>query len=435
MARSVAPVFDARVFVFAILLALGAGIVSGVLPAWRLARADARSGLQLGRLQSHSGRAGRKILLSVEVALALVTVVAALVLGRSLADLVKKEMGFDAARLVVSVRAVGAGAADRTAPARAAQFVEQLDAVRGLPGIKSAAAITVLPASGAAGDFALFPRGQGRGAVWSVSGGFFRTMGIPLIEGREIDDREAFAGAPVGVLNQAAVRVLFPDGRALGRQVAAPRQPSRTIVGVVADWRQSLKEAAEPAMYVPFDRAQFRSAQMIVDSGADTPAARERIREAVGRVTPDGLIRIEPISALLDREAAPLRFTLQVVGTFAALTLLLAILGVYGVVAFIASERIREYGVRVALGATGRAIGLLVLRQAVVPVVAGLAAGVLAAVWTSRLLTAQIFDVLPATPAAFAAAAAVLLACGTLAAAIPAGRASRVDPIVALRAE
>lgn len=117
------------------------------------------------------------------------------------------------------------------------------------------------------------------------------------------------------------------------------------------------------------------------------------------------------------------------------LTLLLAILGVYGVVAFIAGERLKEYGVRVALGAPGRAIGALVLRQAVVPIAAGLAGGVLAAMWVSRLLATQILDVVPATAATFGVAVAALLGCGILAAAMPARRASRVEPMIALRAE
>jgi putative ABC transport system permease protein len=237
------------------------------------------------------------------------------------------------------------------------------------------------------------------------------------------------------VLNQSAARLLFPGVHALGAQVNAPGQPARTVVGIVADWRQSLKQAATPAMYVPFDRAKFRSAQMIVDTGADTPAARESVREAIVRVTPDSLISIEPISGLLDREAASLRFTLAVIGAFALLTLLLAILGVYGVVAFIAGERLKEYGVRVALGAPGRAIGALVLRQAVAPIAAGLAGGVVAATWVSRLLTTQIIDVVPATPITFGVAVALLLGCGIVAAAIPARRASRVDPMLALRAE
>jgi putative ABC transport system permease protein len=435
MARSVAPAFDTRVLVFAVALTVAAGIASGVLPAWQLARADARAGLQLGRLQARTSRAGRKILLSVEVGLALIAVIAALVLGRSLTDLVTKEMGFDAARLVVGVRPVGPGAGAQGPAARAAQFVQHLDAVRAIPGLKSAAAITSLPASGAMADSSLFPRGQGRGGVWAISAGFFKTMGIPVIEGRELDDRESFDGAPVGVLNQTAARLLFPGGHALGAQVNAPGQPARTVVGVVADWRQSLKDAAAPAMYVPFDRAKFRSAQMIVDTGADTPAARENVRERIARVTPDSLIRIEPISGLLDREAASLRFTLAVIGAFALLTLLLAILGVYGVVAFIAGERLKEYGVRVALGAPGRAIGALVLRQAIAPVAAGLLGGVVAATWVSRLLATQILDVVPATPITFGVALALLLGCGVLAAAIPARRASRVDPMIALRAE
>src|SRR5207342_1947 len=155
---------------------------------------------------------------------------------------------------------------------------------------------------------------------------------------------ESFAAAPVGVLNQSAVRALFPDGHAVGRQVTAPGQPARTIVGVVADWRKSLKSPAEPAMYVPFDPARFRSAQLIVDA-PDTPAMRERIGQALTGVSANSHVTMNPVSTLLDSDAAPIRFMLVVIGLFAVLTLVMAMLGVYGVISFIARERTREYGV------------------------------------------------------------------------------------------
>jgi hypothetical protein len=280
----------------------------------------------------------------------------------------------------------------------------------------------------------LFPRGRGTGGGYNVTAGFFQTMGIPLLEGRDLTDAESFADASVGVLNQSAARVLFPDVHAIERQVSAPRQPPRTIVGIVADSRQSLKAAAQPTMYVPFDRAQFRRADLIVDA-ADTPPVREQIRVAINRVTPDTEVNVEPIEALLARESGVLRFTLTAIGGFAGLAVGLTMLGVYGVIGFIAGERVREYGVRVALGATRRTIGALVIRQALVPVAIGLGAGTIAAVWTSRILAAKILDVLPARPVVFAAAAALLLACGAVAALLPARRAARVDPIVVIRAE
>jgi len=141
------------------------------------------------------------------------------------------------------------------------------------------------------------------------------------------------------------------------------------------------------------------------------------------------------VTALLNREVEVLRFTMALVTAFAALTLLLSILGIYGVITFLAGERIREYGVRVALGATERAIGLLVLRQAMPPIGAGILMGMLAAGWAAKLLESQILDVVPAGTLGLVTAAVVLLACGLAAAAIPALRATRVDPVVALRAE
>jgi predicted permease len=433
LARAVDPRFDARAFVFALAVAIVTGLVSGGIPAWQLARADAR-GLQPGRLQSWSTRAGRRTLLSLEVGVAVVAVVAAVLLGRSLGRLITQELGFDSTRLIVSVRHVATGSVPQDPRARATEFGSQLDAVRGVAGVRSAGAMTVLPASGAAADSLLFPRGTRPGGVWTVASDFFKTMGIPVIEGREFDERESFAAPPLAILNQSAARVLFPDGHAVGRQVIAPNQPARTIVGIVADWRQSLKRPAEPAVYVPFDPARFRSAEIIVDA-PDTPALRERLRQTLTRLAADSYVTMSPVSEILDTDVAPVRFILVVIGLFAALTLLLAMLGVYGVIAFIARERMREYGVRVALGATRRIIGILVVRQAVVPIVAGLVAGLIAATWTSRLLSAQLFDVTPVDAPTFAGTAVLLFACGLAAAAIPARRATRVDPMIVLRSE
>ena len=433
LARSLDPSFDARAFVFALAAAVAVGVVSGLVPAWRLARAGA-DGLQPGRLQAWSTRAGRKALLSLEVGVAVIAVVAAVLLGRSLERLITQQLGFDATRLIVSARAIKPGAMPQDRRARAAEFKLQLETVSALPGVRSAGAMTVLPAAGAAADMPLFPRGTGDGGVWTVASGFFRTMGIPVVEGREFDQRESFSAAPIGILNQSAARLLFPDGHPVGRQVTAPNQPARTVVGVVADWRESFKRPAVPAMYVPFDPARFRSAQIIVDA-PDTAALREGIRQSLVRLAPDSLVTMNPVSALLDSDVAPVRFMLIVIGLFAGLTLALAMLGVYGVIAFIARERMREYGVRVALGATRRVIGVLVVRQSVVPIVAGLAGGLVAATWTSRLLTAQLFEIAPVDAMTFAGTAVLLFASGVAAAAMPARRATRVDPMIALRAE
>jgi predicted permease len=433
LARSMSPVFDARVFVFAALAALAAALMASLLPAWRLSRAEPQTGLQPGRLYTPRFASGPKSLLSIEVGFALISIVAALMLTGSLWTIVSRELGFETERLVISARSVGAGAAARGRDARLVEFTQQLEAIRSVSGTRSAAGTSGLPAGGVMADFGLFPRGQGRGGVWMISGGFFKTMGIRVVEGREFEDRESFEGAPIGILNQSAARLLFPGVSAIGRQVAAPRQPARTIVGVVADSRRSWKEAAEPSMYVPFDRAQFRLAQIVVDAD-DTPAMRERLRGAITRVAPDSDVVIEPFAALLDRDVAVLRFTMRVIVAFALLTLALAMVGVYGVITFIAAQRQREYGVRVALGATRRAIAVLVLRQALAPVVAGVLGGLIAGLWTARMLTSQIADVSPATMGTFAGAAVALLACGAVAAGVPARRATRVDPLTTLRA-
>lgn len=317
----------------------------------------------------------------------------------------------------------------------ASAFHRQLDTIRAQSGVSSAAGTGWLPASGWAPDAALFSRGDGReGGTWFVTADFFKTMAIPITEGRELTRAESRSGAPVAVLNASAARLLFPDGHAVGRQVTAPDQPTRIIVGVAADWRRSFAQPASPAMYVPFDAARFRMGQIVLQ-GDGTPGLADRLESAIARVAPTADITIESVDAALDREVAPIRFKALVIGLFAVLTLALAAVGVYGVISFIATERTREYGIRIALGASKRAVAGLVLRQAAVPVVSGLLAGCVMAAWTSRLLQAQLVDISPGDPAAYLLVIIVLLSTGLLAALAPAMRATRISPVAALRAE
>jgi len=258
-------------------------------------------------------------------------------------------------------------------------------------------------------------------------------MGIRMAAGREFTDQESFTDAPVGVLNEAAARVICGNLDCVGRVVQAPKQPARTVIGVVADIRQSVLTDPVPAMYVPFDAVRFYFSAIVIDS-EDTSANREGLKRALSS-SPDVRVTVTSLNAARDAQVSPYRFNALLVGAFALLTLALAVVGVYGVMTAVVSERTREYGIRLALGATRQRVNRHVLRQAAVPIVAGLAGGLVLAAWSSRYVASLLFGIVPLDVPSFAAAAAIVLASALIAAMVPARRAAHVDPIVALRAE
>ncbi len=435
------PVFDLRALIFAIAIACGAALGFSVLPAIRLSRVDARDGLRLANLQMLAPRRGRQVLIAIQVMTCVALLIGAGLIGRSLASLLSQELGFESHRVVATfdlptlvVNRGGVLMADTAA--RAAFTQARLGELRQLADVRAAGAAGGAPFSGAAPDAPLMAPAAGgeRGAVRAVSSGFFRAMRTPLLAGRDITDAESFAAAPVGVLNETAARLLCGGPvSCLGFVVRAPRQPPRTVVGVVRDIRQSLRRVPQPSMYVPFDPARFSFATIAIDI-PDTAANRERIKRVLS-VSRDAHVEVGSLDEARDRELSPFRFNAIVIGSFAALTLALALVGVVGVMSAVVGERIREYGIRLALGATRARVNRLVLRQAAIPIVCGVAAGLLLAAWGSRLVASLLFGVVPLDPLSFLAAPVLVVLAGLAAAFIPASRAGRVDPILALRAE
>ena len=435
------PAFDVRALLFAIGTAFLAALGFSLLPAIRLSRADARDGLRLGRLQAHPLRRGRQVLIAIQVTTCVALLIGAALIGRSLAALLSQDLGFESRRVVATfdmptlvVRRDGVLRADTTA--RAAFTQARLVDVRALPGVRAAGAASGAPFSGSAPDAALMESAAGaeRGGVYSVSSGYFRAIGTPLVAGRDLTDAESFTAAPVGLLNETAARLLCGGpSSCLGFVVRAPRQQPRTVIGIVRDIRQGLRRVAAPAMYVPFDPARFTSATLAIDT-PDTTESRESIKRALS-ASRDARADVRSLDASRDREVSPFRFNAIVVGAFAVLTLALALVGVFGLTAAVVGERTREYGIRLALGATRERVNRLVLRQAAIPIACGVLAGLILAAWGSRLVASLLFGVVPLDPVSFVAAPVVVLASSLAAAFIPASRAGRVDPIVTLKAE
>jgi predicted permease len=440
LARTADPQFDGRALAFAILTACVATIGFSLVPAIRLSRAEAGAGLRLGQLQRSAPKRGRSTLIAVEVAICLALLVGAGLVGRSLVRLISEDLGFASKRLAVTfdlpTMVVKRGDVMRAdTVARSAYVRARLEQIRTAPGVRAAGLGSAAPYSGVAPEAPLSEQSieQG-GGVYSVSSGYFQAIGMPLLAGRDLTDQESFNAAPVGVLNERAARAMCGEpSSCVGRIVRSPRQPARTVVGVVADARRSLGRSAIPAMYVPFDVTRFALAAMVIDAD-DTAASRDAVKRAL-TASPDARVVIRSIEESRDAEVAPFRFNATVVGAFALLTLALSIVGVYGVMSAVVGERTREYGIRLALGATRERVNRLVLRQALAPIALGSAGGLLLASWGSRSVASLLYGVAPMDTPSFVVAAAVVAMAGFGAALIPARRAGRVDPIVALKAE
>ena len=431
------PVFDVRAFGFAAVIASLSAIAFSVLPAMRLVGGGARNGLGLGRMQLHAQRRGRQVLVALEVAICLALLVGAGLVGRSLIALLSQDMGFASHRLVASfdlpTLVIRQGTRVRADTVARAAFVEaRLREIRGVAGVRAAGVVSSWPYSGIMPEAPLTGEPDG-GGVYFVTSGYFRAVGMRMLAGRDIADEESFAASPVAVLNESAARkICGSPEQCPGRVVLTPNQLSRTIVGVVRDARPSLKRGPTPTMYVPFDVRRFSFGSIVIDSD-DTPENREGLKRALS--SPSARVEVRSLDEARDREMSPFRFNALIVGALAILTLLLSAVGVYGVMAAVVGERTREYGIRLALGATREDVNRHVLVRAVVPIACGAVAGVVLALWGSRFIGSLLYGVVPLDAGAFAIASAVVVASGVAAAYVPARRAGRVDPIVALRAE
>jgi len=452
---------DAVVLAFTFAVSLATGLLFGIVPALRASRPSLYSALTTrGHGSSDPTRVRtRQVLVVAEVALALTLLVGAGLLLRSFANLRAIDPGFRADHvLTVDLNL------PRTryeTPARQAQFYTALiDRVSALPGVRSVGAVEQLPLSGPQQmtDFRIIgappppPGDEPDVAYGSVTPGYFSSMALVLRRGRVLNASDGAAAPRVAVINEAMRRRFWPNENPVGKRVALsieslrfdrPNAPprldfegaAREIVGVVADVRASaIADPALPAMYVPFAQRPVSNLTLAVRTGGNPVWVINPIRAAVRALDPD-----QPVSsatAMSDIVAASVqqpRDRTTLIGVFALVALLLAAIGVYGVMAYGVNERTREIGVRVALGAdTGDIVRLVIsgaLGMTLLGVVLGLAGGFM----TSRLLGSLLFGVAATDLPTFLGAAVVILVVAALASWLPARRAARVDPAVALR--
>ncbi|HEX6049315.1 MAG TPA: FtsX-like permease family protein, partial [Gemmatimonadaceae bacterium] len=391
----------------------------------------------------------RSALVTLEVALAVTLLVGAGLLVRSLVQLQRVETGFNADGILAAEVSLPSERYETRADTE--RFWTQfLDRVRAIPGVEAAGATTLLPLRGG-GDTYFHIEGQPpatdadkmNATVSTVTDDYFATMRIPMVAGRTftVTDTE---GPGVTVVSDGLARRLFPGQRALGRRLVVDfGQPfTAEIVGVVADVRIYGQVYDAPDVMYFSNRqpgAGFGTALLMNVAArvrGNPTAIAPQLRAALRAIDPDvPLSAIQPMNEILADSHGRARFRTQLLTSFAGVALVLAVVGLYGTLAYSVTQRMREIGVRIALGAQARAVFGLVLRQGMVLVSIGVVIGVAGAFAVTRLLRAQLFEVTPTDPIVFVGAGAALLAAGFAACAVPARRATRADPIAALRLE
>ena len=438
--RLVAAPLDFRVLAFAALISIGSGMGIGLLPALQATRGDVYTELREGAGASPRGRA-RSALVVLQSALAVVLLVCSALVLRSLSQMIDRGPGFHA-RQVLSVR-VPLPPAKYARQQRVEFFRALVERVSSLPGVKAAGVVSRLPLGGgsSSGNYSIAGRPPPDPEAYAdrrvVSPGYFAAMQLPIVRGRPIDD---LSKAPEIVINEALARRSFAGEDPLGKQIAQGSPFGRdaaTVVGIAADVKQHrLNEDAQPEIY--YSQAQMPQAELdlVVRTDGDPMALLPAVKAQVAALDPaQPVTRVRTIEQVLERSAGPQRLAAQLLGLFAAAALLLAALGIYGVVSYAVSRREREIGVRMALGAQAGDVLRMVLREGLRLSLAGVAAGVIAALLLARLIAGFLHGVSARDPLTYAAVALGLLAAALLASFLPARRATRVDPAVALRAE
>ena len=443
---------DGTALVFALGLSLAASLLFGLVPALRTARPDLQSMLKEGgRAVSSPRDRVRTGLLVAEVALALMLLVGAGLLIRSAVRLQEVEVGFDPSGLLTAQLSLPF--ADYPGPDRAVGTVlEAVDRAARIPGVASAAATSILPLSRSNNSSTLDVEGlnvpeEGRliGNTRQVTPGYFATLRIPLLRGRGFTVRDR-AGAPyVAVVNRKLARLAWGSEEVLGHRLAYTRDEKgpvwMEVVGVAGDIRQGdLAEETQPEVYLPLEQANSDllgehelSVALVVRTAGDPAAVAGEVRRAVLAVDPRlpvfDLVTMEEIRASL---SATTRFNMLLLTALGTIGLLLAAVGIYGVIAYFVSQRTQEIGVRMALGATEGKVLSLVVWQAMRPVLLGLVVGVAGAAAAGRAIAGLLFGVSATDPATFAGVVLVLAAAALLASWLPAKRAARVEPTRAL---
>jgi putative ABC transport system permease protein len=446
---------DTRVLAFTAGVALLAGVFFGGLPALQVASGELAAGLRDGGRTTTAGRSrqrARRTLVVAEVALSVVLVTSAALLMRSFQEMRNVDLGFDPAGLLtlnVTLPQRDYGSAERMV-----DFYDRLrQQVQALPGVTSAGATALLPLGQNTGDWGIDIDGRERtaenrfhGYLQIITPGYMETMGMPILSGRALEDSDRADGIPVVVINEQMAARYWPGEDVLGERIRIRGQsegPWFTVVGIARDIRHNaIVEEPRHEMYFP--HAQLALAlggttaamNVVVHTDGEPLAMASSVRAAVRSIDSNlPVASLRTMDSVVDSALAEPRFTMALLAVFAGVALLLGAVGIYGVLAYTVSRRVHEIGVRMALGARADAIVRMIVSQGIALVGAGVVIGVLVALWATRMLASLLYGVSANDPFVFILVPFVLIITGLAAAWVPARRATKVSPMMALRGE
>jgi putative ABC transport system permease protein len=439
---------DGKVLLFTFVCSVITAILFGVVPALRLSHVELQDALRQGSVRTGGGghQTLRRCFVVAEVSLALMLAVGAGLMLRSFAKLIAVDPGFQREQ-ILTMNLFTSPARYSDDLKRSQYFTQLLEEIRNTPGVEAAGSTHFLPLTNMSSG-SCFSRADGPeptpaeapGAQFLIiSSGYFKTMGTTVLRGRDFTDRDTFGSQPVAMVNQAFAERYFPKEEILGKQLRVCWTIKRPveIVGVTANARQAeLQDAPEPTIFLSNAQAVMYFATLVVRATGDPSAIARSVEGAIHRVDPDqALSDVQTMDTVFRDSVSSPRLQAVLLLVFSGLAIALAMIGVYGVVSYSVSQRTNEIGIRIAMGAASDKIFGLVLREALILAAVALAIGLGGAVVLSRVLQTLLFEVAPTDPASLAAAGLIVLAVSALAAMLPAWRAMRVDPMVALRYE
>ncbi len=437
------------VLTFTLLVCAVTGVVLGLLPSFQGSKEDLHKTLKEGGRNSSSGQAGgrtRDLLVMAEVAMAVVLLAGAGILIKSFLNLISVDPGFNAGGVMTFYLKLPQSRYTEP-PRRADAFRRLQESVQAIPGVQAAGLVSALPLSGDDRNVYFCPQSlvcQGVGkdpiiAVAQITPDYFEAMRIPLLRGRTFDAHDVANARPVAIITQSAANRYFRNQDSIGKTLAFSRDLTHPleIVGVVGDVRIiGLSDASVDQIYLPQLQSPVTLMGLVVRSNSQSASIVDAVRRKLREIDPElSFSTILSMDDMLSKSVARPRLTTEFVSVFAALALLLAALGTYGVLAYSVAQRTREMGVRMALGAGQSEIIKLVVGQGMRLVLVGVAVGFVAALLLTRLIQTLLFGTKAADPVTFSAVAILLVIVGLIACYVPARRAAGVDPVLALRSE
>jgi predicted permease len=435
---------DAAALAWTLLVAVASALLFGIAPAFRMSGQDVQDSL---KDSGHGTTAGRKhqrlrsVLVVSEVALACVLLVGAGLLLRSFLRVLDVDLGFQPDRAAALRVDFDDGGGKDAGARRGAIFEGTLQKIKALPGIEEAGISDMLPLDrnrswGLGAKGVVYRKGEPPpdAFVYVITPGYVGAMGMHLVAGRDLSWSDREDSQQVVILNEAAERRLWPGQDPLGR-IAVVAGDDRTVIGVVSDVREtSVEDQSGPEVYLPITQTGPVDAQLVVRTKLPPEVLAPSVMRTLRALNPgQAAAEFRPIRQIVDHSVSPRRFFVMLVSGFAALGLILASLGIYGVISYSVARQTQEIGIRMALGATAGRVRWTVIQNTLRLATAGILLGTIAALVVSRAIASQLFNTAPSDPATFAGMVLLLCAVALFAGYIPARRASRIDPMTALR--